>query len=440
MEFPLAFVENMRNLLSDECDAFLSALMSDASVSVRVNDKLSLFGDKKPVPWCPDGYYLPERPSFTKDPLFHAGAYYVQEASSMFLYQALKQCVPHDAVVLDLCAAPGGKSTLASQYLSRGLLVANEIVRSRAYILSENIQKWGNDNVVVCNNRPADFASSGVIFDAILVDAPCSGEGMFRKDEGAIAEWSPANVHMCAERQREILTAIWPALKEGGILVYSTCTFNQEEDEENVRWIMEELGAEYVFLEREEGWNITTYGVGYRFFPHKTQGEGLFMAVLRKVSDDVFAVRKQKKNNRKQVVVAVPPGLSEWLADDYSLHMDDATTVRAYPKGLVDEMQRIVENMRVLSAGIEVAEVKGKSVVPQQGLALSKHIKRGYFPEKELSEEDALRYLRGEAFYIDDVPNGYVLLTYQSLPIGWGKNLGSRFNNLYPNEWRIKKM
>ena len=149
MEFPLAFVENMRNLLSDECDAFLSALMSDASVSVRVNDKLSLFGDKKPVPWCPDGYYLPERPSFTKDPLFHAGAYYVQEASSMFLYQALKQCVPHDAVVLDLCAAPGGKSTLASQYLSRGLLVANEIVRSRAYILSENIQKWGNDNVVV---------------------------------------------------------------------------------------------------------------------------------------------------------------------------------------------------------------------------------------------------------------------------------------------------
>lgn len=263
---------------------------------------------------------------------------------------------------------------------------------------------------------------------------------MFRKDEGAIAEWSPANVHMCAERQREILTAIWPALKEGGILVYSTCTFNQEEDEENVRWIMEELGAEYISLEREEGWNITTYGVGYRFFPHKTQGEGLFMVVLRKVSDDVFTVRKQKKNNRKQRVVAVPPGLSEWLADDYFLHMDDATTVRAYPKGLVDEMQRIVENMRVLSAGIEVAEVKGKSVVPQQGLALSKHIKRGYFPEKELSEEDALRYLRGEAFYIDDVPNGYVLLTYQSLPIGWGKNLGSRFNNLYPNEWRIKKM
>lgn len=438
MEFPLAFIENMRTLLPDECDAFLSALSSDTPVSVRVNDKLPLFGDEQPVAWCPDGRYLPERPSFTKDPLFHAGAYYVQEASSMFLYQALKQCVSDDAVVLDLCAAPGGKSTLASQYLSHGLLVANEVVRSRAYILSENIQKWGNGNAVVCNNLPADFVSSGVLFDAILVDAPCSGEGMFRKDEGAIAEWSPANVRMCAERQRDILHAVWPALKEGGILVYSTCTFNREEDEENVSWIMEELGAEYVALEIEDAWQISSFGGGYRFFPHKTRGEGLFMAVLRKVSDDVAVSRKQK-NGKKPSAIVPPKEISAWISADCSLHVDN-TLIRAYPKKFAAEMQRLVENMRVLSAGVEMAEVKGKSIIPQQGLALSKHINRNCFPEKELSEEDALRYLRGEAFYIDDVPTGFVLLTYKSLPIGWGKNLGNRFNNLYPNEWRIRKM
>lgn len=438
MEFPSAFVDNMRTLLSDECEAFLAALSSDTPVSVRVNDKLALFDDKMPVPWCPDGCYLPERPFFTKDPLFHAGAYYVQEASSMFLYQALRQCVSHDAVVLDLCAAPGGKSTLASQYLSHGLLVANEVVRSRAYILSENIQKWGNGNTVVCNNQPADFASSGVMFDAILVDAPCSGEGMFRKDEGAIAEWSPANVRMCAERQREILTAIWPALKEGGILVYSTCTFNREEDEENVSWIMEELGAEYVPLDIEEKWNITTYGAGYRFFPHKTQGEGLFMAVLRKTAPTSTHVRKIK-NNKKSKSSVIPSELKKWLVGDFTLS-SAGTFVRALPTAYVEIMESLIERMRVLSAGVELAEQKGKSLIPQQGLALSKHINRDAFSTVDLELEDSLKYLRGEAMQLTDVPLGYVLLKYNELPIGWVKNLGNRSNNLYPNEWRIRKV
>ncbi|MDR1585712.1 MAG: RsmB/NOP family class I SAM-dependent RNA methyltransferase, partial [Prevotellaceae bacterium] len=232
MNFPESFVERSKSLLGDEYNVFEAALQTTPPVSVRVNNKIDMHPSEELVPWCEKAYYLQERPLFTADPLLHAGAFYVQEASSMFLYQAVKQHFPSAKRTLDLCAAPGGKSTLLLQSLpDDGLLVSNEIIRSRAHILAENITKWGNPNAVVTNNSPADFGKLPGYFDAVVVDAPCSGEGMFRKDADAAGEWSLQLVNLCAERQREIVSSVWKALKPDGILVYSTCTFNREENE-----------------------------------------------------------------------------------------------------------------------------------------------------------------------------------------------------------------
>ena len=245
---PVEFIESMHQQLGHEATQLIRALETEPVTSIRLNTKLDVLTfdcDTDEVPWHVDGYYLSERPQFTLDPLFHAGCYYVQEASSMFLQQALEQYVDTSSIVLDLCAAPGGKSTLISEFLgSDGLLLSNEVVRQRVFILSENIQKWGNGNTVVTHNKPAEFGDKCKhLFDCIVVDAPCSGEGMFRKDEQARSEWSMKAVKQCAERQRSILMDVWDALKPGGILIYSTCTFNAEENEKNVEWIAETLGA-----------------------------------------------------------------------------------------------------------------------------------------------------------------------------------------------------
>lgn len=280
MNLPEAFVNRTKNLLGNEYQELVKALELVPPTSIRANNKIDYQPSEEHVTWCESGFYLNERPLFTADPLFHAGVYYVQEASSMFLVQAIKQHFPEAQTVLDLCAAPGGKSTLLSQTLPESsLLVSNEIIRSRAYILAENLIKWGNPNVVVTNNDPKDFDTLSGFFDAIVIDAPCSGEGMFRKDAGAIEEWSEYNVKLCAERQRQIVSSVWDALKTDGILVYSTCTFNREENEENVRWICEELGADLLNIDLHGNEDITVSDFGYRFYPHKTKGEGFFMSV-----------------------------------------------------------------------------------------------------------------------------------------------------------------
>ena len=299
MILPEAFIKRTQELLGSEFEALKKVLDSTPPTSIRVNNKMEYQPSEDKVAWCDSGYYLHERPLFTADPLFHAGVYYVQEASSMFLQQAVKQHFPEARTVLDLCAAPGGKSTLLSQALPESsILVSNEIIRSRAYILVENLIKWGNPNTVVTNNEPKDFASLPGFFDAIVVDAPCSGEGMFRKDPGAIQEWSEYNVKLCAERQSEILTSVWNALKNDGILVYSTCTYNREENEENVRWICNELGAELLTINLEGNTDITESDFGYRFYQHKTKGEGFFLAVLQKKSF-VSGTIKKKKDDKK---------------------------------------------------------------------------------------------------------------------------------------------
>ena len=293
MNLPQAFIERTRQLLGEDIyPQFEEALATETPVSIRPNrTKCQLPVEGEPIPWASSGMYLKNRPTFTFDPMFHAGCYYVQEASSMFVERVLREYVHEPVVMLDLCAAPGGKSTLCRSTLPEGsLLVANEVMRNRSQILAENLIKWGHPEVVVTNNDPADFTELTHLFDVILTDVPCSGEGMFRKDPVAVDEWSLENVDICWQRQRRILTDIWPSLKPGGLLIYSTCTFNREEDEDNVAWTAKELGAEILPVSIDDSWGITGNLVGgdfpvYRFLPHKTKGEGFFLAVLRKDGD-----------------------------------------------------------------------------------------------------------------------------------------------------------
>jgi 16S rRNA C967 or C1407 C5-methylase (RsmB/RsmF family) len=293
MNLPADFIYSVRAQLGGETEPFLAALAQDAPVSIRLNpfkrqrNPLTFLHPAERVPWSGQGYYLDERPSFTFDPLFHAGCYYVQEASSMFIEHVVRKLVSEPVTCLDLCAAPGGKSVgLLSALPAGSLLVSNEVVRQRATVLSETLIKFGHPNTVVTQNSAKDFAAFPGLFDLILVDAPCSGEGMFRKDEVAVQEWSPQNVKMCAARQKDILSDVWPALKPGGLLVYSTCTYNSEENEENARWTANQLGALFTRVAVDADWNITPSrdgaAGGYHFYPHKIKGEGLFVTVLQK--------------------------------------------------------------------------------------------------------------------------------------------------------------
>lgn len=455
MNLPSAFIERTRALMGDEAYSALEAtLQEEASVSIRVNSaKWNEMPQGVPVPWASAGMYLSRRPFFTFDPLFHAGCYYVQEASSMFLEQVMCTYVTTPVVMLDLCAAPGGKSTHARSLLPDGsLLVANEVIRNRSQVLAENLIKWGHSEVIVTNNDPSDFNALTNLFDVILTDVPCSGEGMFRKDPVAVEEWSVDNVTVCQQRQHKILTDVWPSLKPGGLLIYSTCTYNKEEDEENVAWIARELGADVLEVPVAAEWGITGNLVGeefpvYRFLPHRTKGEGLFLAVLRKSFSEQLIMRNEKfhsvkgKNvkRRKQPLV-VPREAEERIlhADDFLFEVK-GTQVIAFPKQHVPIYAALQQTLHILHAGITVGEMKGKDFVPDHSLAMSTALNKETFPQAELTYEQAIAYLRKEALVLDaSIPRGYVLLTYQQVPLGFAKNIGNRANNLYPQEWRIR--
>ncbi|MGM9745954.1 MAG: rRNA cytosine-C5-methyltransferase [Paludibacteraceae bacterium] len=433
---PAEFVATLKPLFGDEWAQFEAALNEAPITSVRWNDKTDLPVDGDRVPWCPQGHYLSERPNFTRDPWFHAGVYYVQEASSMFLQYTVNQFVASDAMVLDMCAAPGGKSTLLSQHVSHGgLLVANEFVRQRAHILSENLQKWGNPNVIVTNNAPSDFATFAGTFDAVLVDAPCSGEGMFRKDDTAVAEWSPANVQHCVERQRDILQAAWHCLKTNGILIYSTCTYNPFENEENVRWLCNRFGAELLRLPIDPAWQITETAEGYHFYPHKTRGEGLFISVLRKLDAEPSAKIHTKTQYRR---LADSQFINYLNDSDLYAHLEHLGKQYAFAWSHIGLLQVCLKQLHVLHFGVALAEQKGRDFLPQPSLALSKVLNAEAFNRVEVDLETALRYLRCEAIFLPDAPKGFLLVTYRQVPLGWVKNIGNRCNNLYPAAWRIR--
>lgn len=449
MTLPIEFERLMTNYLGkDEYERLVEALSLPAPTSIRINKKkisqLSTVNCQlSSVPWCPNGYYLSERPSFTFDPLFHAGCYYVQEASSMFLSHLLKQYVTEPVAALDLCAAPGGKSTLALAELPEGsLLIANEVVRQRANILAENIIKWGNPNCIVTNNYAEDFEAFSSVFDLIICDAPCSGEGMFRKDPASIEEWSLANVDTCWRRQRDIVQDIWHTLKEGGILIYSTCTYNSLEDEENVAWIAKTLGAEVLSCHPHPEWGLTEKNT--HFYPHRIKGEGFFISVLRKTSAEEGRLQSKQKGKRDKggkSAGKIPDELKGWLTDAQEFTItEDKDTFRAFPTRHLDTLRQAMSTLRVVHAGIELAISKGKTLQPCHSLAMSNSLNKEAFPTAEVDEQQTIAYLRTEALQLPaDTPKGYVLITCQGRPLGFVKNIGNRANNLYPAEWRIRK-
>lgn len=437
MQLPEQFVERTQALLGIEYTAFEQALGATTPTSIRVNSKKNFAPSNEKVEWCDKAFYLSERPLFTADPLLHAGAYYVQEASSMFLSQAVLQHMQNAETVLDLCAAPGGKSTLLRQFLSTDcLLVSNEIVRSRAYVLAENLSKWGHENVFVSNNASEDFVALGAYFDAIVVDAPCSGEGMFRKDKTAIEEWSVANVEMCVKRQREILENIWQCLKPGGTMVYSTCTYNRAENEENMEWMCEEMNAEILPLENVND-KIVTSDIGYRFYPHRTKGEGFYMAVLRKNEDSMH--RNKQTVNLKNIKTQSAP-VSDIKLRNFSdyIYLSDNNYLRAYPKQKFEQFMFLQKHLRTIDSGLLMFEQKGKDFIPTQQLALSTKIDDTEIATETLSYEQTIHFLRKESIQLTSTEKAFILLKYEELNIGWVKNLGNRSNNLYPQNWRIR--
>ena len=393
-QLPEEFCSQTRLVMGEERFLqYLESFRQDTPVSIRLNpmrtENLTV-ADGEPVPWCRHAYFLPTRPNFTMDPLLHAGCYYVQEAASMFLDEVMRQqassMIPRSS--LDMCAAPGGKSTLLRAVLPEDcVLYSNEPIRQRANILAENVAKWGYKNHFVTNAYPKDYHASKLRFDLILCDVPCSGEGMFRKDEATIREWSPQNVEKCWRLQREIVSEAWACLNPGGLFIYSTCTFNLKENEENRRWMLEEFNADAVPVDVKPEWHITGSLLPgfnepvYRFIPGITRSEGLFLCVLRK-SDKMFDAKSKRNDSaHKQSLTILSPQNSQFSPQNSQFSAQKA----------------------------------------------------------ELDYNAAIAYLRGEALMLpSDTPRGIITVTFQGHPIGQVKNIGTRANNLYPKEWRIK--
>ena len=361
----------------------------------------------------------------------------------MFVEQVVKQYVNEPVRALDLCAAPGGKSTHLLSLLPQGsMLVSNEPMPLRAQILAENITKWGNPASMVTKNMPSDFAGFKDFFDFILVDAPCSGEGMFRKEPKAVEQWSVSNVQMCAERQKEILSDIWPSLRPGGLLVYSTCTYNSEENEQNVRWIAEELGAEVLELNISSDWGVTGALVDdkpvYRFIPGVAEGEGFFLAVLRKDGDATLAQPRQLR--WQQAPSKIKAAVETYVQDAELFNfVQNGDVITAMPKEHTAAMLALRQKLCVLHCGLPIVTMKNNKMLPMHPLAMSTSLRKEAFNIVELEQEQALMYLHRETLSLPSQPMGYLLLTYKNVPIGFVKNVGNRANNLYPAEWRIRK-
>lgn len=450
MQLPQKLLESLEGIEGFDKEAFERVHQSGEQVtSIRINplkmsesSKVLPFGEDLggAVPWSQYGYYLTKRPSFTFDPLFHAGCYYVQEASSMFLEQALKQTVDlsQPLKILDLAAAPGGKSTHIQSLISKdSLLVSNEVIRSRSNVLKDNIIKWGCNNVVVTNNDPKDFARLERYFDVIVVDAPCSGSGLFRRDAEAVREWSENNVQLCSQRQQRILADAWPALKKGGVLIYSTCSYSKEEDEEIVTWMNDNFQVDNCQLTIDKDWNVVESSNGYRFWPDRIKGEGFFLACARKRDgEDANDIRIRKKVellSKKEMEIA-----NAWVNEGDHKFLKVQSAVYAIPEKRLDDLNVLSNNLHVIYFGIAVGELVRDKLIPAHALAMSRLIADGV-EKHELSYEQAIDYLKKKELKNIDARKGWRLVCYKNYPLGWINVLANRINNYYPKELRILK-
>ena len=443
------FLQHIANCQGFNESTFVGAHDEPPVVSIRVNkakviDRSIVLPDtniRELVPWCEEAYVLHERPSFTLDPFFHAGAYYVQESSSMFLQHVMHQlfngCTALKA--LDMCAAPGGKSTLMAGMPELGFIVSNEIIHSRVAVLQENIIKWGSLKVLVSNNDPDDFRRLPGFFDFVMVDAPCSGSGLFRKDEKAMEEWNPELVGFCAARQKRILHAATETLSEGGYLFYSTCSFSEEENEQNLDHLLDTGCYESVDLKINPAWNIVKTSskkhnaVGYRFYPDKLAGEGFFCGILRKTSsiNDFTLYPKVVKS------LTVGQQLEAWVEDAQSLYyFEKENNVFAFDSRFVNELSVVADVLKLRKNGLRLGELIRGEFVPNHELAMAT-VQSKQIPKLELNLQQSLQYLRRETVDISVNEKGWSLVQYKEISLGWVKLVQGKAKNHYPLNWRI---
>lgn len=445
--FDKAFISYLIEAIGESnADAALKAMTCPPSISIRLNPYKKSPAEQgdgpsmNPVPWSPYGFILPERPLFTADPFFHAGAYYVQDSSAMFVGDVFRRLVSgfskieRPLRVLDLCAAPGGKTTdiassLREVFGDSFILVANEVSGQRAAALSYNVARWGDPNVVVTSVDPGAFSSMSGFFDIIIADVPCSGEGMFRKDKDAQRQWSKANVALCAARQRRIAADVWPALSGGGIFIYSTCTFNKYENDDNVDWISKELGADVIDNQSScEGLLKTKNGIC--LIPGLVPGEGQYCAAMRKTGAAAFKLKK----SRHRILAHNENILS--LFKSKMILKEKGGTIIAVPEIIASHVEAL-SSLRPVMEGTAAGTLKGRDLVPHADLALCILLGEA-FPRADVDKETALAFLRKDAVCLPEKNKGLLMICYGGLPLGFVKNLGNRCNNLLPQYRRIR--
>ncbi len=444
---PRKLLDSLQNIKGFDEQLFLEAHTKDIKTSIRINPKKRTcdFDNEEKIPWAKEGRLLRIRPNFAIDPLWHAGAYYVQEASSMFLEHALKQCVDFtkELTVLDACAAPGGKSThVASLLNEQSLLISNEVISTRVHILVENISKWGYANTWVTNNDVQQFTTCASVFDIVLVDAPCSGSGLFRKDKNAIQEWSEDNVQLCSKRQQRILHDLLPSLCNEGILVYMTCSFSKEENEDILDALIKTNELETIKIEADASWNIveTTsdiYGAyGYRFMPHLSIGEGFYIAVLKKKGAYNKHIPIEEKWIKPSIDVVQAAEQFISVEDKYILsHKENIFCINLHQKRYADFF---VQKLRVIKKGVLLGQQIRKDLIPDQELANSMLLKS----EQEKIELDyiqAIQYLKKDSIVLEEKKKGWYVASYKNNNLGWLKHLSNRINNYFPTKYRLRK-
>ncbi len=443
------FISQIQDLLGEEesCQ-LLASLNDDAVVSVRMNKhklcSLDFFDNNTDiVKWCKSGRYLEHRPNFTLMPQLHCGCFYVQDASSMIYEEIVSRLISDKNApinYLDMCAAPGGKTTAAINVLpQKSLVVANEFVAQRANILKENLQKWGSPDMIVTNSSAEKLGCLSGLFDIVAVDAPCSGEGMMRKDEEAVRQWTPNLVGQCTSLQWDIVSNIWNALKSGGYLIYSTCTFNHFENELMIERICTELEGETIDMNFPNEWGVIsgkqTKQHCYRFMPHKTRGEGLFVSVIRKKGQQDSLRTKSKNSN-----FSLKKFQTDWIKENNEFsYFQISEMICGLRTTHLPAYTAISSVAKVILSGLEIAIEKRKDLIPQHALSQSWILNKEAFPAVELDYQTAIAYLRRENISLpENTPKGYVVVNYDGNTLGFVKHLGNRSNNLYPQEWRIR--